>query len=278
MAISPELFRETITYDRVEDTPIGVIVPFDFGIDWQYWRYVPPNVSLHFTRTPYLRTTVGLQLAKEVGKPTVVARATRALNAIDPVVTVYACSSGSFVRGLEGERDIRRQMLDAGANRAVTTSGATLEALRALGARRVAVASPYTLRLTNRLVAFLEEAGFEVVSAVYLGISTAIALVTRDTVAGLLRRAASPDADAIFVSCTGLRTLGIVAKAEEETGLPILTSNQVTLWAALREAEALPSEPPWEVIGPVLGDHNPMARSTAMLLDAARREPRAEAG
>lgn len=267
---TPKRFTDEIAYESFdEDITIGVVVPFDFSLDWEYWRYLPEGVWLHFTRTPYLKQPVGLELARKVGKPTVVARATKTLTSLDPAAVLYACSSGSFLNGVAGEREIREAMLTAGARRAVTSSGAMIDALHAVGAKRVAVATPYTRILTARLTRFLEEAGFEPVSVVHLGLKTGISRVSRETVANLLRRAHHPDADAIFLSCTALRTFGIVAELEEELGCPILTSNQASLWAALDAAGALVPERLDE--GWVLGGGQPMAASTRLLLDASER-------
>lgn len=267
---APKRFTDEITYeDFGQDITVGAVVPFDFSLDWEYWRYLPEGVWLHFTRTPYLKKAVGVQLAREVGKPSVVARATKALTSLNPASTLYACSSGSFVHGLSGERDLREAMLAAGARRAITSSGAMLDALHAVGAKRVAVATPYTRTLTARLTHFLEEAGFEPISAVHLGLKSGMSRVSRETVANLIRRACHPEADAVFLSCTALRTFGIVAQLEEELRTPILTSNQASLWAALDAAGALVPERLDE--GWVLGGGHPMAESTRMLLDASEQ-------
>lgn len=266
-------YRDPIVRDpRSDEIAIGVVVPFDFELDWEYWRYLPTGVSLYFTRTPHVSRPVGISMAKEIGKVSTVMRATRALNSLRPALTLYACSSGSFVRGLEGERKLRQSMLDAGARRAVTTSGAMLEAFRAVEANKIAVATPYSERLTMSLVSFIEAAGYEVVSAHYLALSNDIGSVSRETIADLVRQASRPEADAVFLSCTALRTYGIVANLEEEIDLPVLTSNQVSFWAALHYADALiPSlerEDGW-----VLGGGDPMARSTRLLLDASLAQP-----
>ncbi|MBN2623629.1 MAG: hypothetical protein JXA83_09690 [Acidimicrobiales bacterium] len=256
-----------IEYEPVSPSVrIGVVVPFDFGLDWEYWGYLPDDVELHFTRTPYLDKPVGLTLARAVAKPRVLVRATRSLAALEPAVTVYACSSGSFVDGLEGETRLRQLMLDAGARQAITSAGAMVDALQAIGARRVAVATPYDRRLTHKLVDFLDDAGFDIPSATHLGIRREMSRVSKRTIVDLIRATAHPDADAVFVSCTSLRTRGIIAEMEQEIGCPILTSNQVTLWAALAAAEALPTDPGSEVRGWVLGGGDPMAESTEMLL------------
>lgn len=263
----PRRFPHAISYDeRPDEVPVGVVVPFDFELDWEYWRYLPLGVSLYFTRTPHLRKPVGIALARGVGRASVLTKAAKALSALDPAVTLYACSSGSFVDGLAGEALQRQAMLAGGARRAVTSAGAMVEALRAVGVERVAVATPYTGALTRKLVDFLDQAGFRVTSTAFLGISANISAVSRGTIKDLVRAAHHPGAEAVFVSCTALRTYGVVAELEEDLGCPVFTSNQVSLWAALNEArpERLdPASPGW-----VLGGGQPMARSTELLIEA----------
>jgi maleate isomerase len=259
-------FVSPIEYDEETLVRIGVVVPFDFGLDWEYWGYLPSAVELHFTRTPYLDKPVGVGLARAVARPKVIERATRSLAALRPAVTVYACSSGSFVDGPAAEERIRQTMLAAGTADAVTSAGAMVEALRAVEAQRVAVATPYDRRLTDRLVDFLGESGFDVPSVTHLGMRHDIARVAKPTIAQLVKAAAHPDADAVFLSCTSMRSRGMIAELEREIGCPILTSNQVTLWAALARADALPDDPTSEVKGWVLGGGDPMAESTELLL------------
>lgn len=252
---------------------VGVVVPFDFALDWEYWRYLPQGVELHFTRTPHLRRDDGMYLARACGKPSVVARAARSLLSLRPHSTLYACTSGSFVNGVEGEARLRAAMEEAGCVNPVTSSGAAAEALRLSGATKVAVVAPYSGALTRRLVDFVEDSGFEVVAAHYLGLHRGIAAVSQATILDLVRHTAGSGADAVFVSCTSLRTFGIVAKLEAELGIPVFTSNQVSLWAALHTAGALtgrrgPKRSPW-----LLGDGDPPALSTQILLAASDALP-----
>lgn len=263
-------FGRPIEYDdHGRETRIGVVVPFDFSLDWEYWMYLPPEVALHFTRTPHLRRDAGMYLARAAGKPSVVARTARTLLAVDPAATLYACTSGSYVHGVDGEAAIRTAMAEVGCRNPVTSSGAAVRALTAAGARRVSIVTPYSRHLTHRLIDYLSEAGFEVVSAHYLGLHRGIAGVSQRTIKELVREADGHGADAVFVSCTSLRTYGTVADLESELGIPVFTSNQVSLWAVLVAAGVLPRphEDDW-----ILGGGRPAARSTMLLLDAAAGE------
>ncbi|CAN5228497.1 Asp/Glu/hydantoin racemase [soil metagenome] len=215
---------------------VGVIAPFDFALDREIWRWVPADVTLLITRTPYVDAPVSIELAEAVSDEADLRRATLDVLHVEPRSVAYACTSGSFVGGLAGERRLVRAMRETGAPRAVTTSGALLEALDVLGIRRVAVATPYVEAVTARLRDFLAEAGAEVVSGAQLGLSAAIWQVPYEVTAGLVRDADSAGADAVFVSCTNLPTYDLIAPLEAELGKPVLTANQVTLWSALRLA------------------------------------------
>jgi maleate isomerase len=217
---------------------IGVVTPFDFALDRELWRWVPDQVSLHVTRTPYVAEPVSIELAEAVSDEAQVRHATRDLLIVEPAVVAYACTSGSFINGLAGERGLVGAMRGAGAPVAVTTSGALLAALAALRVERVAVATPYVENVTIRLHDFLAEAGVRTVSGAHLGLDRDIWKVPYETTAGLIREADSADAQAVFVSCTNLPTYDLIAPLEQDLGKPVLTANQVTVWAALRLARA----------------------------------------
>lgn len=212
---------------------IGIVAPYDFGLDREIWRWVPDEVSLHITRTPRLLVTVTVPMAERVSEPGVVQQATEGVLAVEPDVVAYLCTAGSFVRGVAGERMLRRAMLDAGAPQAVTTSGALLEALRRLGIARLAVATPYIDSVSERLHDYLDQAGVTVVGNAHLGMDGRIWQLPYQQVIDLVRVADAPSAEAVFVSCTNTPTYDLIPALEERLGKPVLTANQVTLWAAL---------------------------------------------
>src|SRR5919199_3496445 len=94
---------------------VGVVAPFDFALDRELWRWAPDNVSLHITRTPYVAENVSIELAEAVSDEAQVRSATRDLLIVEPVVVAYACTSGSFVGGMAGERRLVEAMRSAGA-------------------------------------------------------------------------------------------------------------------------------------------------------------------
>ncbi|NKY88458.1 maleate cis-trans isomerase family protein [Nocardia veterana] len=212
---------------------IGIIAPFDLALERELWRWAPLEVSLHLARTPYEPVPVSLEMAELVSDAAHLTAATRNVLHVEPEVIAYLCTSGSFIKGLAYERSLRDTICRAGARDAVTTSGALIEAVHTLGLRRLSVITPYDEILTGKLHDFLREAGCEVLRSDHLGLGGGIWKVGYRTIAERIMAADDPDAEAIFVSCTNLPTYDLVAPLEELLGKPVLTANQLTMWACL---------------------------------------------
>ena len=228
---------------------VGIVVPYDFALDRELWRWVPEDVTVHLSRTAYSPLPVTVEQAEVIGDKDAVAQCTKDLIAVEPEVVAYACTSGSFVAGRAGERALVSSMLGAGAAAAVTTSGALVEALSALGVTRLAVATPYDGAVTARLHGFLEEAGVRVTGSAHLGRSGRIWTVPYAVTAALVRDVAAAGGEAVFVACTNLPTYDIVAPLEAELGIPVLTANQVTMWACLRRIGSAAVGPGQSLLG-----------------------------
>ncbi|MGW1496461.1 maleate cis-trans isomerase family protein [Streptomyces sp. NPDC002402] len=213
---------------------VGVVAPFDFALDRELWRWVPDDVSLRLTRTPYVPVEVSLDLARLVSEHETLRDAVRALSASEPEVVAYACTSGSFVGGLAGERAMCEAMTAEGEVPSLTTSGALLEALDELGAGRIALVTPYTESVTEALEEYLGEAGATVTGRAFLGLTRHIWKVPYRSVVDMARQAVVGAADALFISCTNLPTYDAIPQLEAELRMPVLSANQVTMWSALR--------------------------------------------
>jgi maleate isomerase len=254
---------------------VGVVAPFDFALDRELWRWVPDEVSLHLTRTPFVPVEVSLDLARLVSEHETLADAVRTLTAISPEVVAYACTSGSFVGGIAGERAMCAAMTRSGAVPSVTTSGALLEALAELGVRRVALVTPYTVSVTRALESYVAEAGVAVSGCSFMGLTRHIWKVPYRDVVDMARTAArgrSPGgavADALFISCTNLPTYDVIPQLEAELRMPVLSANQVTMWAALRRLGT-------RAVGPYQALIDPAARSGPVLPEVPDEEQQQE--
>jgi maleate isomerase len=216
---------------------IGLILPFDSALDREFWQYLPDNADLFVSRTPHISGPLGVPLISAVSEPSAIlsVAADMAL-ALDPDVVVYACTSGSFIRGVDACMLLRTDMEGRGCRRAGSTSEFLLEALAHMGAKTVAVGTPYDDEMAGLLLEFLREGGIEPVSVENLGITGDPKTVPSDAVFELARAADAADADVLFLSCTNLRTFELLPDLEAELGKPVLTANQVSMWGALRRA------------------------------------------
>ena len=140
----------------------------------------------------------------------------------------------------------------------MTTAGAVAGALRALDAQRVSMVTPYIPELNDLEVKFLEGWGFDVVSQAGMGILTAfdIGVVPLAETYRFAREHVAAGADALFISCTNLRTMDVIQALEEDLGIPVVTSNQATYWQCLRalgHSVAIPSYGRVFELSPVAG-------------------------
>jgi len=218
---------------------LGLIVPPTNTVNEGEWmRLMPDGVTFHTHRmplhpqasTPEGRAELLQDLDGVVGL----------LKQANVDVVAYACTAGSMmnpVNGLPDEISARSGVV------AVTTSAAIVAALKALGACSLSVATPYHDALNAHEIHFLEENGFQVLKLVGLGIGAGgpseypqIARTPLDRVEETVRAAFVPGCDAILITCTDFPTLPLIARLEAEFGVPVVTSNQATLWASLRRA------------------------------------------
>ena len=127
---------------------------------------------------PVIHTTVGvdtheIEAFRDTGAPFRLDEGADRLLPSHPDAAMWACTSGSFVFGLAGARAQARRVADRLGVPVSSTSLAFLSALRALGARRVAIGATYPDDLTDLFRVFLEEDGFEVLRVGTLGIMDA---------------------------------------------------------------------------------------------------------
>ena len=105
----------------LQQAGIGVVVPYDFALDRELWRWLPNDVSLHITRLPYAPMPATMEMAVHISDPEHAAQCVTDVSAVGPLVTAYACTSGSFVGGPLAEQALVEAMLAAGSPLALTT-------------------------------------------------------------------------------------------------------------------------------------------------------------
>ena len=169
----------------------------------------------------------------------------------------FSCTSGSVAIGPARVRE-RIQAGRPGMPVANPVDAAA-DALLALGARRIALLVPYLDGPANLIRDYIGGRGIESVSSATFDLDGDPEMnrvpdaVMVDAATDLVRNAG--DVDALFISCTGLRTAPIVAELEQALSIPVVTSNQAHAWALLRLAGREDSVPRggrlFEFAGPV---------------------------
>ncbi|PRY73680.1 aspartate racemase/maleate isomerase family protein [Halomonas ventosae] len=163
---------------------------------------------------------------------------------------VWACTSASFIGGLEWAREQNEALASRLGVPVTSTALAFLDALAALGHARVDLLSPYPDDVTLRLVSFLREGGVSVVNDKALDCPYATDSHRADLGAEVRRFCARyPDASRpLLVPDTAVNSLFLREVLSRETGRELLTANQVTLWAGLRR---LGADLPEGLLGPL---------------------------
>ncbi len=162
--------------------------------------------------------------------------AARALVDAPVEAIAYACLVAVMCRGSGAHCAVEAQLVDALADTGrrppiVSSAGALIEGLRALGARRVALITPYLRPLADRVADYVRGEGFEVSEAVALEVADNVAVGRLDpaNLVGEARRLDLDGVDALVLSaCVQMPSLAVVQQVEDELGVPVLTAATAT--------------------------------------------------
>ena len=213
---------------------IGLMVPSGNAIcEAELHAMLPPGVVALITRLE-LRGSSEAELSKMLDR---LEEAAGLLADARPGLIGFHCTAVStFAPERAGE--IPARMTRATGLPAVTTADAILAALEALGAKRILLVTPDIPAVHEREIAFLAAHGCAGVGGDMMGINTnaEMAQIPPEAIAAQARGAAraAPGADACFISCTAIRSAGVIEALETEIGMPVITSNQVMAWRVLR--------------------------------------------
>ena len=174
-----------------------------------------------------------------------------AVSDADVDVIAYACLVAVMAQGPGAHVDSEKVLAEAAAGNGhpaavVSSAGALVRTLRAMGAGRVAVVTPYVQALTRTVCEYIEAEGVEVVDAVSLEVDDNLAVGRLDPsrlpdIARDLRR---EGADAVVLSaCVQMPSLAAVQRVEDELLLPVLTAATATTFEVLRTLGHRPSIP-----------------------------------
>ena len=233
-----------LTLPESDPVRLGFLVPErNVTCEVEFPRHLPLGVTAHFSRLPRKGAAMRADLLVEMMESVDVQ--SELLTKIDVRVIMAACTSGSFLGGINAADELGVRIKRVTGIPGISTSTAVVDALRASNVRRFFMITPYPHDITRAEAEFFEEFGFDVIGTDTFACTHApmIPALTSSQVVEMADSNAPEiaDADALFISCTNLATMDQIAKMEKRYGKPVITSNSATLWRALRAAE-LPLE------------------------------------
>ncbi|MBS0222359.1 MAG: aspartate/glutamate racemase family protein [Proteobacteria bacterium] len=206
---------------------LGLIVPqLDLISEPLFPKILPDGVSIHTARMKR-RGPVSSATLNEMNSNLDAAIDLLPTPYID--AAVYHCTMGSLLADPE---KLREQISKRAEVPAITTTASVVKALRTLKVKKVCLVSPYIDELNKAEVEFFNRSGFEVpaIGGAHIEEAIDMASVAPEQITAWVRKAAYQSCDAIFITCTGIRSHEFIASLEEQTGLPVVTSTSATTW------------------------------------------------
>jgi len=227
---------------------IGVLVPStNSSVEADFQRLLTGKVTAHSERLHIPDGTMTVQFLDQMNSGLAEKIDLVAAARVDAIA--YACTSGSFYRGPEWDEAVRELVQQRAGVPCVTTSTAVTQAFKALGVTSISVVTPYPEWTNQKLAEYYRAQGLDI-KAVH-GDSRAAAQGHRsvnDQEPGDIARFAlehfNGGAQALFCSCTAWRALECIPALEQELGVPVVTSNQATIWAVLKTINMLDAAVP----------------------------------
>ena len=216
---------------------VGVIVPsLNTIIEDDFRQYLPADVAYHTARLRLRKVDgkVTHDSLREAGEeaPAIAQYLSDAM--VDAIA--FNCTGACAEGGPEANARIERSIVESTGVPATTTLSALLQAIEELGIRRLVHVSPFTSSFGNDEADFLRASGCDVIETACMNHvdARAVAKLEPREFVEFAQRTDTSDADAVFLACANARTLAAVDELEDILDKPVLTSNQVVIWALLK--------------------------------------------
>jgi maleate cis-trans isomerase len=221
---------------------IGVLVPpGNPTVEPELYMMAPPGVTVHCARLQGFQSAstpgaaAGME-ARTLAYLDELADPAKALGSVHPSVVILAHTASSYATGFADEPQLMARIASLTGATAITAARAVLAALQHLGVKKLALGTPYPEAISAKGKVFWEAAGFDIVGYQRLADVHNIYAENEQRAYQLARQANTPDAEAVFLSGTGLPTVGVLETLEQDLRKPVISSNQASLWQALRLA------------------------------------------
>jgi maleate isomerase len=213
---------------------IGLIVPSNNSVVLpEFYSALPAGVCAYETRMRIAGDLTPKALHKMVEDADSAAELLRQTG-VDFIC--YCCMSSTIVKGWEWEGALLAQLAGKAPKGVASANSALRDALKALGARRLALVTPYPRSINALLPQFFASAGFEVAQVEGTPVKDVshVRALSPEQTYRTARSLALSNVDALCLLATDVETFSIIEPIERELAMPVLSSNQALLWTALR--------------------------------------------
>ena len=211
-----------------------ILMSTDLAGESDFFNMAPKDVGIHITRLKTDDYTTNETLSRHIKH--MADAASRIQPDAKPNVISYSCTSGSIIIG---EEKVMSE-IQKGAPYAIPMTLVTgvVDALNELNIKKIVVGTPYLDEINTMEAKFLSKKGFDIVDIQGLNLETGVSFgkVTPDYLKKFALEIDKSEAEAIFLSCGGIRSLDIIEEVEKLAGKPVITSNQAQMWSCLRRA------------------------------------------
>ena len=218
---------------------LGFLVPpGNPTVEPEMMQLVPAGVSLHFSRLVAQGPTGRPEGQEERNRSYLehIKGSTDLLAMVHPDIIVLAHTASSYSLSDDKEQELLAHLEASSGCRVITAAGSVVKALNHLKARKIAIATPYSEAISQQGKRYLTEHGFDVVGYGRLDNVTNIYDESAERAYQLACKADTPDAEAVFLSGTGLPTLPVLQMLEEDLGKPVISSATAMMWHSLQLA------------------------------------------
>ena len=215
---------------------IGLIaLDSDVATERDFHAMLPPDVMFHTSRIHCVNPITVENLRRQGPQLRDAVKLLIPDQRLDAIA--YSCTSGTVAIGYEG---VAREIRAAGRPRipVVTPITSAIAGFAHLGLRRISLLTPYLDSVNQAMRRFLESCGIEVVNigGFCMDDDREMARIPPEAIFDAALEVCDERADALFISCTAIRAVEIIERAESALARPVLSSIQTLFWQSLREA------------------------------------------
>ncbi|MDB4841966.1 Asp/Glu racemase [Planktomarina sp.] len=227
------------------DFRIGVLVPFtNSNLEPDLMRMCPPGCALHFHRTGGydVDEIPGADQMADLGELDL-SHDLAMIAGARPDILLYGCTSATLTHGASFDRELAAKIQKASGATTITAAGALVLALQALNIQRIGFSSPYVGGINQFAVDFLEQGGIETVKRADIGRELGCfgqGELSPEEVYQLALQADDPNAQAIVLSCTDMRSVEAIDRIEATIDKAVVTSNQAMMFCLCQKLGLLP--------------------------------------